>query len=435
LPRLSAPLSEIAHEWKSAHRGSEEIPAPASSKIGFISDCPVGENWHAPLAWSSGLCVYAYANPTVYTDPTGRLADGDNVGALRLAAALTTNDQDRALLQDTIVRQQRQNAIYGAGILGAYSSTANGVIALGQLSQDAITGGVVTDYIGQKLGLPSTGAIERASAIKQLVTHPIDTFYNSIDKPLQAASDASARGDELGQAFHEGEAVGNFVNTVAGARGGLGLLKSGASRLGSSLFNLEGFDPAAKITGWNYTGEDPAGYPSAAAQTPQVGAADPGLVTESPSGDVAPVPALPDASTSASVPPPKPTAYSVAYEMQLDPADFGRSRTVHFNRANAALDKTLQSDQELAQAMDNLIPGVEKSVARKGGRETPEGWTWEHASTSVTGGPQGVMRLVPSEQHTPGSPWWRILHPDPGAAGGYSEWAIPAGAPANNGGG
>lgn len=51
-----------------------------------------------------------------------------------------------------------------------------------------------------------------------------------------------------------------------------------------------------------------------------------------------------------------------------------------------------------------------------------------HLRSAACGVP-GVMRLVPSDQHTPGSPWWRILHPDPGAAGGYSEWAIPAGAP------
>jgi len=44
---------------------------------------------------------------------------------------------------------------------------------------------------------------------------------------------------------------------------------------------------------------------------------------------------------------------------------------------------------------------------------------------------KGIIRLVPTAQHTPGSPWWRVLHPDAGAAGGYSEWAIPRGAPKN----
>ncbi|WP_226469880.1 RHS repeat domain-containing protein [Luteimonas panaciterrae] len=129
--------------------------------------------------------------------------------------------------------------------------------------------------------------------------------------------------------------------------------------------------------------------------------------------------------------PRNPAAYSTAFEMQLSPADFGKNRSVHFNRANAALDNALQADNEFASMMQTLIPGVQSSVSSVGGRSTPSGWTWEHASSSTAGGRVGVMRLVPSEQHTPGSAWWRVIHPDQGARGGYSEWAIPAGAPKN----
>jgi hypothetical protein len=39
------------------------------------------------------------------------------------------------------------------------------------------------------------------------------------------------------------------------------------------------------------------------------------------------------------------------------------------------------------------------------------------------------MQLVPTWQHAPGSIWQRLLHP--GGVGGYSEWAIPRGAPRN----
>ena len=39
------------------------------------------------------------------------------------------------------------------------------------------------------------------------------------------------------------------------------------------------------------------------------------------------------------------------------------------------------------------------------------------------------MRLVPSSQHTGASEYWRVIHPDYGARGGYHEWAMPAGAP------
>jgi hypothetical protein len=129
--------------------------------------------------------------------------------------------------------------------------------------------------------------------------------------------------------------------------------------------------------------------------------------------------------------PENPSAYSAAYETELDPSVFGSSRKVHFNRANAALDKAMQADPRLAELMDELIPGVRESVSSVGGRKTPMGWTWEHASSSTAGGRMGVMRLVPTYQHTPGSPWWRVIHPDFSATGGYAEWAIPAGAPPN----
>ncbi|HPD48677.1 MAG TPA: HNH endonuclease, partial [Anaerohalosphaeraceae bacterium] len=115
--------------------------------------------------------------------------------------------------------------------------------------------------------------------------------------------------------------------------------------------------------------------------------------------------------------------YSVAYQTKLNPADFGGSRAVHFNRANASLDAALRSDPAFAAQMDQLIPGVGNSVSSVGGRATPSSWIWHHSTES------GVMQLVPKVQHTPGSIFWDTMHP--GGPGGYSIWAIPAGAPKN----
>ncbi len=126
-----------------------------------------------------------------------------------------------------------------------------------------------------------------------------------------------------------------------------------------------------------------------------------------------------------------PRAYSTAFETKLPNSVLGRSRSVHFNRANAALDDALAADAKFAGMMDDLVPGVRQSVSSVGGRQNPVGWTWEHVHSSQAGGQIGTMRLVPTPQHTPGSPWWRVIHPQPGAAGGYSEWAIPRGAPPN----
>ncbi|AYM96376.1 hypothetical protein EAG14_10185 [Acidovorax sp. 1608163] len=117
-----------------------------------------------------------------------------------------------------------------------------------------------------------------------------------------------------------------------------------------------------------------------------------------------------------------PRGYSVAYEMKLNPQDYGKSAATHNKRAAESLRASLAQDPEQAAMMEAL--GV-----KLGTKSTPQGWTWEHASSSAAAGQTGVMRLVPRNQHTPGSDWWRVIHPDPGAAGGYAEWARPAGAP------
>jgi hypothetical protein len=121
--------------------------------------------------------------------------------------------------------------------------------------------------------------------------------------------------------------------------------------------------------------------------------------------------------------------YSVAWETELDPADWGRRRAVHDNRANASLDTALTADESFAAALDDVIPGVHESVSSVGGRSTPDGWTWHHVPSSAADGRMGVMQLVPTEQHAPGSIFQGAFHPN--GQGGYSEWAVPAGAPPN----
>jgi RHS repeat-associated protein len=119
-------------------------------------------------------------------------------------------------------------------------------------------------------------------------------------------------------------------------------------------------------------------------------------------------------------PPTNPTVYSVAFEMQLAPPHQGLRQTHHFQLANQAL----QAERAANPALAQLVP------APVGWGRPPTGWTWQHATIQQGGGRQGVMQLVPREQHTPGSPFWYVLHPLPGGAGGYAEWAVPAGAPA-----
>jgi RHS repeat-associated protein len=110
--------------------------------------------------------------------------------------------------------------------------------------------------------------------------------------------------------------------------------------------------------------------------------------------------------------------HGVAYEMELDPADYGASRSTHNRRANAALQEAAQSDARFASDLEPHIPDV--TQAADYGNGTPPGFRWHHAA-----GPddaRGVrMQLVPGVQHSPGSPWWGTLHP--GGRGGFARLA------------
>jgi hypothetical protein len=116
-----------------------------------------------------------------------------------------------------------------------------------------------------------------------------------------------------------------------------------------------------------------------------------------------------------------PRAYSVAFQAELDASQFGLSRARHFAIANDALAQARAAIPELA----DLVP------APAGRASPPPGWVWQHATVEQGRGQPGVLQLVPKPQHTGGSPFWRILHPLPNGGGGYTEWAIPAGAPPN----
>jgi len=105
--------------------------------------------------------------------------------------------------------------------------------------------------------------------------------------------------------------------------------------------------------------------------------------------------------------------YSVAFEMRLPPRLWRKTRKVHFQRANAALDAALRSDPAWAAQMEELIPGLQASVAKTKGRRPPYGWVWHHGSEP------GTMQLTLVSQHT--NPKFRqAFHPK--GKGGYAIW-------------
>ena len=113
--------------------------------------------------------------------------------------------------------------------------------------------------------------------------------------------------------------------------------------------------------------------------------------------------------------PPKPRAYSTAFEMQLKPTSYpGVSRARHFQEANEQLLRAMEGDAAFASQMKELGVNLERTSTGLAPRTPPAGWAWHHDAAG------GVMRLVPSSQHTPGSPFWDVLHP--GGPGGFSIW-------------
>ena len=112
-----------------------------------------------------------------------------------------------------------------------------------------------------------------------------------------------------------------------------------------------------------------------------------------------------------------PRAYSVAFEAKIEPTGFG-SRPAHFGAANEALLRGMAQDPGLAAGIRSLIPDFETSTLTPSGRVlgvSPPGWTWHH----VPGRP-GVLQLVPRIQHTNGSLFQPLLHPN--GIGGFAEW-------------
>ncbi|HDS1235307.1 TPA: RHS domain-containing protein [Pluralibacter gergoviae] len=110
-----------------------------------------------------------------------------------------------------------------------------------------------------------------------------------------------------------------------------------------------------------------------------------------------------------------PKAYSTAYEMRLSKTSYpGVSRGRHFQEANESLLKAMESDKQFAHMMKDLGVNLERTPTGLAPRQPPTNWTWHHELE------EGVMRLVPRSQHTPGSEFWKILHPD--GYGGYAVW-------------
>ncbi|WP_141103687.1 RHS repeat-associated core domain-containing protein [Cobetia sp. QF-1] len=112
---------------------------------------------------------------------------------------------------------------------------------------------------------------------------------------------------------------------------------------------------------------------------------------------------------------PRANAYSTAYEMKLETTSYpGVSRGRHFQEANESLLRDIEAYSNFSRNMQDLGVNIERTPTGLAPRRPPSNWTWHHELN------EGVMRLVPRAQHTPGSKYWKVLHPE--GYGGYSKW-------------
>jgi hypothetical protein len=86
----------------------------------------------------------------------------------------------------------------------------------------------------------------------------------------------------------------------------------------------------------------------------------------------------------------------------------------HFQEANEQLLTAMESDADFASQMKELGIEMERTPRGVAPRTSPRDWVWHHHQE------EGILRLVPKVQHTPGSPFWDILHPD--GVGGMAIW-------------
>lgn len=136
-------------------------------------------------------------------------------------------------------------------------------------------------------------------------------------------------------------------------------------------------------------------------------------------------------AVDAEVPQPDGSIYTNHFQMKLDESDWRATRKVHFARANAALDEAMRLDaadssgkMAFTRHLESISPSIRSDISSIGGRQNPDAskFIWHHAHPDTVGGEHGIMQLVPKPEHTPGSAFWRTMHPGKNGGGGFSIW-------------
>jgi len=265
LPQQSAPLSEKVQEWKSAHRGFAAAAEPTSSGNTAPSDCRTGENWHPPMAWPSGSCLYAYANPTVYVDPNGRDVWDERIFLSN--QMMTERDPARRaeLQRQYDIAETRANARIEASIDEARDTG----VGLYQLGKNILKANWETSVLGYASGAGSEGVDALGNGGKQIVNtiaHPIDKIYTPIHNQYELAKTLDAEGQTFQAELVRQKATiatENVLLTVASLPSAAKSLASGFGKVlrkvgaADAKVVVEGASGEARATPFNPEGEKP----------------------------------------------------------------------------------------------------------------------------------------------------------------------------------
>jgi len=235
--RVSAPLSEQLQEWKSARRGSAEVPATASNEPAALGDCRVGKNWHPPLKVTSDPCLYAYANPTVWVDVNGREVWNAQMARLNQLVYETDPARREAVQKEYGTESVRQNARFGATMKWAQDN----VVGLSQLSSTLLQAYVENSTFG-KIDFGANDRLHDAGrVIAGKVAHPIDRIYTPIHDKYERAEALEAAGRTFEAEYLKHEATIDTGEVVIGVAGLPSLARSTGRLLGNALRGAEAF--------------------------------------------------------------------------------------------------------------------------------------------------------------------------------------------------
>lgn len=293
--------------------------------------------------------LYAYANPTVYTDPSGRCANP--VCAWSMGYTYAQDDEQRASVTKAALNT---NAAVGrtAGALYEGGQLVAGPAAAIVDVSDAAGGDIDAQARwGQRLdsldryGTRIEQAQESYGQYGPMVQLGID-FAEGVVEHFAQWKTAGERQDWFGQG-RAGTRLGLDAATVASvagsARGILGRTALAEGSTTAPMVIVEGAN--GDVAAVNFRRE-----------------LDNDLSEGFSRGGYASNDKYADGTPTNADPPTSPSAYSVAYETRLNQSDFGRSREVHYNRAAKSLDQDLNASADYAQMMESLIPGVGKSA-------------------------------------------------------------------------